>query len=126
MKILCDSNIFIHLFNDDPKTTAELQKIGDENVLISSISVMELYRGMGNKQEMAEMVKKLKHYNVVHFDQATSRKAVELVRDFKLSHDLRIPDAIIGAMAITFQIPLFTYNRKDFQFMPGIILYETV
>ncbi len=42
---------------------------------------------------------------------------------FKLSHNLTIPDAIIGAMSIVSDLPLFTYNKKDFKFMPGIELY---
>jgi predicted nucleic acid-binding protein len=43
---------------------------------------------------------------------------------FKLSQNLRIPDALIGATAVVTGIPLFTYNTKDFAFMPGIMLYE--
>ena len=43
---------------------------------------------------------------------------------FKLSHNLQIPDAIIGAMSIVYDIELFTYNTKDFKFLPGIKLYK--
>ncbi|HEY5327951.1 MAG TPA: hypothetical protein VIJ27_13190, partial [Mucilaginibacter sp.] len=43
---------------------AELEIIGSENVLISSVSVMELYRGMQNKKEMTEMQKKISRYNI--------------------------------------------------------------
>ena len=39
---------------------------------------------------------------------------------FKLSHDLRIPDALIGVTGL----PLFTYNEKDFAFMPDLVLHE--
>ncbi len=41
-----------------------------------------------------------------------------------LSHGLLIPDAIIEATAIIHQIPLFTYNLKDFRFMPDIQLHK--
>jgi hypothetical protein len=37
-----------------------------------------------------------------------------------LSHHLQIPDAIIGATAVIHQIPFYTYNTKDFDFIPGI------
>jgi hypothetical protein len=47
-----------------------------------------------------------------------------LLENFKLSHDLQIPDALIGATAITNDLPLFTYNVKDFSFMPGLTLYQ--
>jgi len=43
--------------------------------------------------------------------------------NFRLSHNLQIPDAIIAASAVTFKLPLFTYNLKDFKFIPNIRLY---
>ena len=55
-------------------------------------------------------------------DAATSALATKLIEGFKLSHSLQIPDALIGATAIIQQIPLFTYNTKDFTFMPEISL----
>jgi predicted nucleic acid-binding protein len=46
------------------------------------------------------------------------------VDQFKLSHGLQIPDAIIGATAVIYKLPLFTYNVRDFNFIPDIILHE--
>ena len=43
---------------------------------------------------------------------------------FRLSHGLKIPDALIGAMAITHALELYTYNQKDFRYMPGLRLYD--
>ena len=98
--VICDTNIFISLFRNIPQTVTELELIGSENVLIPSISVMELYRGMLNKKEMADMQKKLSSYNVLHFNEDVSKQTIELINKFKLSHNLQIPDAIIGAMSI--------------------------
>jgi predicted nucleic acid-binding protein len=106
-----------------PQTVAELESMGSENVLIPSVSVMELYRGMQNKREMAEMQKKLSRYNILHYNEEVSKTAIELINKFKLSHNLQIPDAIIGAMSIVYAIDLFTYNKKDFKFIPGIKLH---
>lgn len=50
--VICDTNIFISLFRGIDTAIAELQTIGSENILIPSISVMELYRGMRNKSEL--------------------------------------------------------------------------
>ena len=89
-----------------------------------SVSVMELYRGMQHKKEMAEMQKKINNYNILHLNEEVSQKAVELINLFKLSHNLQIPDALIGAMSIIYEFELFTYNLKDFKFIPGIKLYS--
>jgi len=121
--VICDTNIFISLFRNIPQTVTELELIGSENVLIPSISVMELYRGMLNKKEMADMQKKLSSYNVLHFNEEVSKQTIELINKFKLSHNLQIPDAIIGAMSIVYNIELYTYNKKDFKFIPGIKLH---
>jgi len=50
--------------------------------------------------------------------------ATEYVRKYRLSHSLALPDAIIGSTAIFYQMSLFTYNRKDFQFLPNIQLAD--
>lgn len=122
--IICDTNIFISLFKNLAHTIEELEAIGGEKVLIPSVSVMELYRGMQHKKEMMDMQKKIKQYNIIHFNEEVSKHAVELINKFKLSHNLQIPDAIIGAMSVTYNLQLFTYNKKDFSFIPGINLYQ--
>ena len=121
--VLCDTNRLIHAFNGRLDTIQALNNIGYANILLSAITVMELYQGMGNKTELAQMKKKIKYFDVIQFDDQVSEKSIELIAQFRLSHDLQIPDAIIGATAIVHQIPLFTYNLKDFRFMPDIILH---
>jgi len=123
MKVICDTNVFIRLFNQDSDTVAELTKVGSQNVLLPSVSLMELIAGMQNKKEMSELQKKIKNYNILHINHHASLKAIDLMREFRLSHGLQIPDALIGAMAITYGLELYTYNLKDFRFMRGIKLY---
>lgn len=101
-----------------------MKDIGSENVLLPSIVAMELFRGMANKNQLAEMKSKLKNYNILHLNQPVSTKALSLLETYRLSHDLTIPDALIGAMALTFELPLFTYNKKDFRYLPSIQLFE--
>ena len=122
--ILCDTNIFIRAFNEMQDTIDQLQIIGFENIVLSSVSVMELYQGMGNKKELAAMKKKIRYYDVVQIDADISRKAIELIENYKLSHGLMIPDALIGATALTYDFTLFTHNLKDFEYMPSIKLYK--
>jgi predicted nucleic acid-binding protein len=123
--VICDTNIFISAFSGFENTIAEINGIGSENILMPSITVMELYRGMRNKEEMEKMAIKIKTYNILHFNEQASRKATELIYRFKLSHGLQIPDAIIAALCITYTLPLFTYNIKDFSFIPDLELFET-
>ncbi len=124
--VLCDTNIFISAFNGRQDTIDQLDKIGLDEIILPAVTVMELFQGMGNKEELARMKKKIKYYDVVQIDEQVSMKAVEFIETYKLSHGLSIPDAIIGATAVVHQIPLYTYNIRDFDFLPGIVLYQPV
>jgi predicted nucleic acid-binding protein len=122
--VLCDTNILISAFNGRAEAVDQLNKIGLGEIALSSVTVMELLQGMGNKNELAQMKKRLKFYDVVHIDEVISKKAIELMEQFRLSHGLQIPDAFIAATSVVYQIPLFTYNRKDFDFIPNIVQYQ--
>jgi predicted nucleic acid-binding protein len=124
MKVICDTNIFIHYFNGNQDTKDLLDVIGFENVILPSISAMELYRGMKNKNQLEWMKSRIKNFNILHVNHPVSEKALEFIENHRLSHDLKMPDALIGAMSVVYQIPLFTYNTKDFRFLPGIMLYK--
>ena len=124
MKIICDTNIFIHYFNGNQETSADFNKIGLRNIIMPSVCAMELFRGMENKNKLEWMKSRIKNYNILHIDTPTSEIALQFIESYRLSHDLKMPDALIGAMSVVYQIPLFTYNVKDFKYMPGLVLYK--
>lgn len=119
---MCDTNIFIHQFNNDKKTIEKLEKIGLERIAVSVVTVMELIEGVDNKDQLLQLKKKIKHYAIIDFSTEVSALALHLVESYKLSQNIQIPDAIIGAKAVVNKIPLFTYNTKDFKFIPKIEL----
>jgi len=122
--VICDTNIFINYLNNDERTIEKLEEIGLENIAMSAITAMELLQGMSNKTELRKMQKTIKQYNVIDFTNQVSDMSVKLIEQFTLSNCLQIPDSIIGATAIVYDLPLFTYNTKDFKFMPNIRLYK--
>ena len=122
--IICDTNILIHAFNGDSRTIEALQSIGYENIALSSVTVMELYQGMANKQELAQMKKKIKYFDIIQIDTISSKLAISLIEKYRLSNGLAIPDALIAASAIVVQLELFTYNLRDFSFIPDLKLFK--
>ena len=123
--VICDTNIFIGAFNGKQNAIETMELIGFDNIVISSITLMELYQGMSNKHELAQMKKKIKYYDIIEIDIQVSKLATTFIENYKLSHGLQIPDALIGATAVIHNIELFTYNVKDFGFMPDLKLYTT-
>jgi predicted nucleic acid-binding protein len=49
-------------------------------------------------------------------------EAVALLKQYRLSHALGIPDALIAATALGEEIPLVTKNQRDFRFIPDLKL----
>jgi len=47
-----------------------------------------------------------------------------LVEKYSLSHGMKIYDAIIAATCLVYDLPLWTYNVKDFQFINGLELIK--
>ena len=122
--ILCDTNILIDLSKRNPDVIRELQAIGTANVVVSAISAGEFIFGALNKADLAKIIKALQAITVVPVDEAISRKGVELVTQYALSHTLAVPDAFIAATALVYNYPLYTLNRKDFKFIEGLRLYD--
>jgi len=122
--IISDTNCLIDLFHQDLLTIKIFEKINPSNIIISSISVMELLIGSRNNVEKERIKKKISYYHIVHLNEDISELAITLVDNYYLSHHLLLPDALIAATAIVTGFQLFTYNTKDFKYIPNIKLYE--
>jgi tRNA(fMet)-specific endonuclease VapC len=121
--ILCDTNILIEFYKNNPKIVNELRQIGAERLAISIITQAELYYSALNK---AELLKIQKHLNLLHnfpISNQVSTQFIQLMERYSLSHKLTIPDALIAATALVNNLNLYTLNTKDFRFIEGINLY---
>ena len=89
-----------------------------------SVPLRLLYFGALNKRELNKIKKYLKALNIVHFDNNVSELAVSMIESYSKSHGLQIPDAIIAATALSFEMKLFTLNLKDFKYIDGLKLQK--
>lgn len=85
---------------------------------------MELINGAGNKNELDRINRDVHQFKIALIDNAITQSAIQLLQDYRLSHGLALPDALIGATSIILQSELFTYNIKDYKFIDGLILYN--
>ncbi len=121
--VLCDTCVIIDFMNERSHVLKELQN-RNMTLFINSIIEMELFQGARNKNELRAIEKKLCSFRLLDMQQVIFDLATDYVRAYRLSHGLALPDAVIGATAIYYQIPLLTYNRKDFKFLPEIQLAD--
>lgn len=54
--------------------------------------------------------------------EAIADEAVSLLRTYRLSHGLLIPDALIAATALTENLPLVSKNQRDYRFIANLQL----
>ncbi|KAF0170042.1 MAG: hypothetical protein FD161_4824 [Limisphaerales bacterium] len=89
-------------------------------VNISAVTRMELLIGCRDKTELRAVERFLSRFVTLPLTEAISQRAVKLVTDYHLSHNMRIPDALIAATALTAALPMATKNQKHFKFIPGL------
>ena len=122
--ILCDTDVIIEFLKGNKETEEELKKIKLENIALSVITLMEIYYGALNKEELKQIKKVMENFIILKINEKISDISVSLILKYSKSHNLRIPDSLIGATALHYDIPLFTYNKKDFRFIKDLKLYE--
>ncbi|WP_022953947.1 type II toxin-antitoxin system VapC family toxin [Leucothrix mucor] len=121
--IILDTNVLIEVLKNNTETISTLSKL-QEPLFISTITSMELFYGARDKQEVKMLGRFLEKFEHFPLDESISYCALKLVREFAKSHTLDIPDSLIAASALTNQASLFTYNTKDFRFIPEIKLLD--
>ncbi|MBS1519699.1 MAG: type II toxin-antitoxin system VapC family toxin [Bacteroidetes bacterium] len=126
---MCDTDVLIDYFdNSKPRHSSTVQiidsVIGLDNVVISAITRMELIAGAENKMELRLLNKNIDRFNVLLINPAICSIALTLMENYRLSHKLDIPDALIAATTKYADFKLFTYNIKDYKFIDGLNLYK--
>jgi len=121
--MLIDTDILIDAGRSINDAVSFLQRTElTDQLLISTITQMELIVGARNKNELRVLERFFKRFTIVKVNQSISDAAVDLVRQYRLSHGLLIPDAFIAATALVINEPLATKNRRDYQFITGLTL----
>ena len=121
--ILCDSNVIIDWINHRQMAIDDLQRIKG-SIALSIITEYEIIAGAKDLVMQKRFEKLLENYTVISLDHKISLLGINLYKKYKLSHGLDMPDSLIAATAIELDMPLFTYNTKDFRYISGIHLYE--
>jgi predicted nucleic acid-binding protein len=91
-------------------------------LVISVVTQLELIVGCENKRELNKLEKFLRRFEVKPLGAHSSQIAVDLLRQYRLSHGLLIPDALVAATAIALGLPLLTKNQRDFRFIRSLTL----
>jgi len=89
---------------------------------VSVITQMELMVGCRNKKESKALERFLARFEILKLSEDISNKAVTLLRNFRLSHGILIPDALIAATALHLDCSFASKNQRDYRFIAGLHL----
>jgi predicted nucleic acid-binding protein len=121
--VIVDTDILIDAGRGIEEAVSCLHSIElQSSVAISAITQMELLIGSRNKRELKEIEKFLSRFRILKVTGQGSDAAVELIRQYRLSHGLLIADALIAATALVLSSPLISKNQRDYQFIAGLEL----
>jgi predicted nucleic acid-binding protein len=121
VNIILDTNIIIYFIQGKPegKLLANLLKQHQIKFGISTITEMELYAKPDlNEPEKILIEECLTNFNIIDVNSTIARIAAYYRKNFNIHHG----DNIIVATAKYFDVPLWTYNTKDFAKLSDVIV----
>lgn len=119
--ILLDSDVMIDLLRQYQLAVTWFGTLEDEEeIILPGYVVMELIQGCRNKTEQERLQRELATYGVVWPSPEDCDRALEVFIQYHLSHNAGLLDALIGQTAVALGMPLYTFNQKHYQFIPGL------
>lgn len=117
--MLVDTDILIDYFKDLPEAI-EFIEANIDQVMISSISVAELYQGVRDEEEMDALDDFLSAVTVLNIDSGIGKAGGLYRRQYRPSHNSGLADCLIAATANAHRIPLKSLNTKHFPMVEAI------
>jgi len=116
-KVFLDTCIVIEYLKDN-------LTLNKANCYINHIVLMELYIGAKNRQDLKEIKAKLQGFKLLTTNQEIINLSTQVIEHFALSHNAKIQDAIIASTCLVNNLPIATYNIRDFRYIPNLEILE--
>lgn len=115
--MVIDTDVLIWYMKGNAKAYKVIEK--SKNFFISVVTYMELVQNMRNKNELQNLRRALHVWNskIFYISEEISIKAMFFVEQHYLSHSIQLPDALIGATAVTYGLPILTGNDKHYKIL---------
>ena len=118
--MIIDTDVLIWYLRGNEKAYQIVEE--SANFYISVVTYMELVQGMRSKTELHKLRKAMHIWNtkILYISEEISAKAMFYVEQHFLSHSMQLADALIGATAIAYGIPILTGNDKHYKVMKDL------
>lgn len=120
---IVDSDILINVARSDADAINCLLRLEKTSILaVSVVTQLELIVGCRNKTELNDLEKFFRRFQILKITDQISDLAVDLLKQYFLSHGLLIADGLIAATALIHNKAFITKNQRDFRFIAGLNL----
>ena len=119
--LLIDTDVLIEYVRDYPDAVSSVEA-QQERLLISVVTVAELYAGVREGEERLRLERFLRAFEILPLDQRLAIQGGLYRRDYSKSHNVGLADALIAATARQRQVPLVTLNRQHFPMLQDVIV----
>ena len=118
--MVIDTDVIIWYMKGNQKAYKTIEN--STNFFISVVTYMELVQGMRNKKEHHHLRKALHGWNskILYISEEISVKAMFFVEQHYLNHSIQLADALIGATAVAYGLPILTSNDKHYKILKDI------
>lgn len=120
-RFLIDTDVIVDYLREQAEAVRYLENL-TEPLLLSAITVAELYAGVREGKERVALETFLTAFEVVPLESAIALKGGLYRRDYRKSHNVGLADALIAATAECKQATLVTLNRKHFPMLATVIV----
>lgn len=118
--IVLDSSALLHLFAATEKGKAIKEKLQEESIAVTSISIHEVL--IGTKEEKEIWINFFKSVTILPFDAEASYKSIDLENTLRKKGKLMAKlDLFIASICLFHNLPLFTTDM-DFKPVENLIL----
>jgi predicted nucleic acid-binding protein len=119
MAVSIDTCIIIDYLRDNSSIN-----LSREDILINPVVELEILQGVRNKREQKNALRTMEYFQRIEYSTECFNLAKILILRYSLSHSLKLPDALIAASCLIYDLPLWTHNVKDFAYIEGMKIYQ--
>ena len=121
-RLLLDTDVLVDYLRDREEAVAYLES-HTESLLISAVTVAELYAGVREGVERHRLAEFLAVMEIIPVDAAIAQKGGLYRRDYGPSHAVGLADTLIAATAELHQARLVTLNARHFPMLEAEVPY---
>ncbi|HUF10159.1 MAG TPA: type II toxin-antitoxin system VapC family toxin, partial [Rhodothermales bacterium] len=115
-----DTDVLIEYLRGKERAAEFLEGIEGE-LMISVITVAELFSGVRGTDEMEALDQFLPAFLVIPVDEHLARRGGLIRQEYHPSHGVGLADALIAATALDQQARLVTFNRRHYPMLSDVV-----